>query len=91
MTDKELLMAANLLALSVRSRAEHGATVEELWMMLSLAARLTERGVIHACQVVGGLGVYRDAQERLARLEARSDAASDETDAEMGTPPEGKA
>lgn len=91
MTDEELFQAANLLALNVQFRRPEEATVEEVWLVLALAARLAERGVLCACQSAGDLAPYRDALARQQTLNQKADEIIATVGAAMVDTPRGKA
>jgi hypothetical protein len=80
--ERRIIATGSAIAIQVLDQmGAQGAETEDVWLVLALAARATERGVIEASRHAGDLKPYAAAQERLARLLALSDLTSDVVEA----------
>lgn len=90
--DLRLLEASGRICLQVHRQFEtQGLAPEDCWLVLALAARAMERGVIETCRSVGDMKPYAEALTRLTALFELSDLTSDAVDKTLreraGMPP----
>jgi hypothetical protein len=61
----------------VQRATDHGDTVEDVWVVVSVAAQILERAVVQACIDTGTLADYAAAREKLKRMAALIAATAD--------------